>query len=303
MHGFLMSLIPWGTEVILWAQSFGNPFLDRLFTAATFLGEKEFYLAFLPLIYWCFHKRTGVRLAYVFLLSTYLNLFVKDLFGIPRPDDPRIRLLRHETTPSFPSGHAQGAVVTWGYLAAQWRNRVLWAIAIVLILLNSVSRVYLGVHFPQDLVGGIAIGVLYLLGFNWITGQWSGALAKLPLAAKAGLALLFPAALLVVHPTQDTAITMGALSGMGLGFLLEDKFVRFSTNGSWRRRMLRFCIGLVLIGIVYVGLEAVFPTQVALPLALALRAVRYGLVGLVGTFLVPWVFVRIALADGNSDDT
>jgi len=44
MHEFLMSLIPWGTKAILWVQSFSNPFLDKLFTAATFLGEEEFYL-------------------------------------------------------------------------------------------------------------------------------------------------------------------------------------------------------------------------------------------------------------------
>jgi len=299
MHEFLMSLIPWGTDVILWAQSFGNPFLDRFFTAATFLGEEEFYLIFLPLIYWCFNKRIGVRLAYVFLLSAYFNLFVKDLFGIPRPDDPRIRFLRHETTPSFPSGHAQGAVVTWGYLATQWQSRALWAIAIVLILLNSISRVYLGVHFPQDLVGGIAIGVVYLWAFNWITARWGEDLAKLPVVAKVGLAVLLPAALLVLHFTQDAAITMGALSGMGVGFLLEGKLVGFSAEGLWWRRALRFCVGLILIGFVYVGLKAVFPAQAAPPLGLILRAIRYGMVGLVGTFVAPWIFVRIALADQN----
>ncbi len=63
-----MSLIPWGTEASLWVQSFSSPFLDGLFTVATFLGEEEFYLVFLPLIYWCFSKRTGIRLAYAFFL-------------------------------------------------------------------------------------------------------------------------------------------------------------------------------------------------------------------------------------------
>jgi membrane-associated phospholipid phosphatase len=299
MSEFLMSLIPWGTEVILWVQSFSNPFLDGLFTVATFLGEEEFYLVFLPLIYWCFNKRVGIRLAYAFLLSACLNSFLKDLFGIPRPDDPCIRFLRKETTPSFPSGHAQGAVVTWGYLATQWQNRVFLAVVTVLIFLTSLSRVYLGVHFPQDLVGGIVIGALYLLAFNWIAANWGGRLAKLPLVIKLSLLVLFPIALLVAHPSKDTAMTMGAFAGMGLGFVLEDKFVGFSADGLWWRRALRFLVGLILIIVFYAGLKVAFPTEVAPSLALAWRAIRYGIVGMVGTFLAPWVFVKIALAEAK----
>ena len=299
MSEFLMSLIPWGTEAILWVQSFGNSFLDGLLTAATFLGEEEFYLVFLPLIYWCFSKRLGMRLAYACLLSTYLNLFLKDLFGIPRPDDPRIRFLRNETTPSFPSNHAQGAAVTWGYLASQWHNRAFWAVAIVLIFLNSLSRVYLGVHFPQDLVGGIAIGVLYLLAFNWVGTNWGGKLAKFPLVAKVGLLVLFPIALLVVHPSEHTATTMGVLSGMGLGFLLEGRFVGFSSDGLWWRRVLRLFVGLIVVIIFYVGLKAVSLGEIAPSLALTWRAIRYGVVGVVGTFLAPWIFVKTALAEAK----
>jgi membrane-associated phospholipid phosphatase len=299
MGDFLTSLIPWGTEAILWVQSFSSPFLDALLTAATLLGEEEFYLVFLPLIYWCFNKRIGIRLAYAFLLSSYLNLFLKDLFGIPRPDDPRIRFLRSETTPSFPSGHAQGAVVTWGYLASQWENRAFWVVAIVLIALNSFSRVYLGVHFPQDLVGGIAIGILYLLAFNWVTARWEGALARFSLAAKSILAVLLPIALLVVHPSEDAAMAIGALAGMGLGFLLESKFVGFSTEGLWWRRVLRFLVGLISVIVFYVGLKAV-PIEVTPSLALAWRAIRYGIVGGVGTFVAPWIFVKIALAEAKS---
>jgi membrane-associated phospholipid phosphatase len=300
MHEFLMSLLPWGTEVILWVQSFSNPFLDALLTAATLLGEEEFYLIFFPLIYWCFNKRTGIRLAYAFLLSAYLNSFLKDLFGIPRPNDPRIRFLRQETSSSFPSNHAQGAVVTWGYLASQWQNRAFWVVAIVLIFLNSFSRVYLGVHFPQDLVGGITIGVLYLLAFNWVTARWGGALAKLPLVAQASLSVVLPIALMVVHPSEDTAMTMGALSGMGLGFLLEGRFVGFSADGLWWRRVLRFLVGLILVGVFYVGLKAIFPTDVSPSLTLVWRAIRYGVVGVVGTLVAPWLFVKTTLAETKS---
>jgi len=300
MHEFLMSLIPWGTKAILWVQSFSTPFLDGLFTVATFLGEEQFYLVFLPLIYWCLDKRTGIRLAYVFLLSAYVNLFLKDVFAIPRPDDPRIRFLRRETSPSFPSGHAQGATVVWGYLATQWHNVAFWTIAIVLIFLCSLSRMYVGVHFPQDLVGGIVIGVLYLLAFNWLATNWSRKWAKMPLVAKASLWVIVPTGLLIAHPSEDAAVTMGALAGMGLGFLLEGKLVGFSADGLWWRRVLRFLVGLILIGAFYVGLKAIFPTEVTPALAPALRAVRYAIVGIIGALAAPWVFVKTTLAEGKS---
>jgi hypothetical protein len=174
-----------------------------------------------------------------------------------------------------------------------------WTVVIVLVFLCSLSRMYVGVHFPQDLVGGIIIGVLYLLAFNWVTANWEGRLSKLPLVVKASLSVLVPIALIVAHPSEDTAMTMGALSGMGLGFLLEGRFVGFSTDGLWWRRVLRFLVGLILVGIFYVGLKAVFPTEVAPFLALALRVIRYGVVGVVGTFLAPWIFVKAALAEAR----
>lgn len=301
MHEFLMSLIPWGTKAILWVQSFSNPFLDKLFTGATFLGEEEFYLVFLPLIYWCFDKRIGVRLAYAFLLSAYLNSFLKGLFGIPRPTDPRIRFLRRETSPSFPSGHAQGTTVVWGYLGTWQQNGAFWAVAVVLILLTSLSRIYLGVHFPQDVVSGIVIGVVYLLAFNWVTARWGKGLAKLPLVAKASLVMLFSITLVAAHPSEDTAMITGALAGMGLGFLLEGRFVGFSADGLWWKRALRFLAGLILVIAFYVGLKVVFPTGIATPLALALRVIRYGVVGVIGTFIAPWIFVKAGLAEAKKD--
>lgn len=94
-------------------------------------------------------------------------------------------------------------------------------------------------------------------------------------------------------------MTMGAFAGMGLGFVLEDKFVGFSADGLWWRRALRFLVGLILIIVFYAGLKVAFPTEVAPSLALAWRAIRYGIVGMVGTFLAPWVFVKIALAEAK----
>ncbi|MEA3459879.1 MAG: phosphatase PAP2 family protein, partial [Chloroflexota bacterium] len=158
MGQLLRSLIPWGTEAIVWVQSFRSGFLDVFFQGVTFLGEENFYLLFLPLIYWCVDKRVGIGLAYISLSSIYLNSVLKPIFRIPRPSDPRIAVLWEANDPSFPSGHAQNAVANWGLLATQFRRRAFVALVALLILLIAFSRLYLGVHYPQDLMGGLLVG-------------------------------------------------------------------------------------------------------------------------------------------------
>ncbi len=300
MGQFLMSLIPWGTEAIIWAQSFRNGFLDLFFRGVTLLGEEEFYLLFLPLIYWCVDKGIGIGLAYVSLSSVYLNSVLKLIFRIPRPSDPRIVHLWTANDPSFPSGHAQDAVANWGYLAARFRRRAFTALAAVLILLIAFSRLYLGVHYPQDLVGGLLAGVVLLALYGRPAATLGRRLAGLPLAAKLALSVIVPLALLFLHPADTggaypakrAATTMGAILGMSVGFTLEEKYVGFTVDGSWGRRALRFVLGMAVAATFYLGLKALLPTGVAYPLAIALRTLRYSLVGLAIAFLAPWLFMK-----------
>lgn len=305
MGEFLASLIPWGTDVILWVQSFRNPFLDALFQAATFLGEEEFYLVFLSFIYWCLNKQIGVSLAYIYIFSTYLNSVVKLTFRLPRPSDPRLVLLRRETSPSFPSNHTQGAVANWGYLATRFRHRIFSIVAVALILLIAFSRIYVGVHFPQDIVGGLLIGLFLLVAYNWVVRTIEKQRFDLPLITKLILSVAVPLVLLFVHPfdvdgtypSEIAATTMGTILGMSIGFVLEQKNIRFKVDGLWWKRGLRFTLGMVLTAIFYLGLKVAFPEGVSYPIAITLRMVRYSLVGFSAAFLAPWLFVATSLAE------
>jgi membrane-associated phospholipid phosphatase len=305
MTELLASLIPWGTGAILWVQSFRHPFFDALFQAATFLGEEEFFLIFLPFIYWCLNKRVGVGLAYISIFSHYINSVVKLIFRLPRPSDPRLVLLRTETSPSFPSGHAQSAVVNWGYLITRFRYKVFSIVAIVLILLIAFSRIYVGVHFPQDIVGGLLIGLLLLVVYNWIVGTIEKRRFDLPLPIQLTLSVVVPLALLFAHPfdvdgtypAELAATTMGTILGMSMGFILEQKHIRFKVDGLWWKRGLRFILGMVLVVIFYLGLKMAFPEEVSHSVAIALRVVRYSLVGFSVALLAPWLFVATSLAE------
>jgi len=292
-------------ELNVWLQSFSNPFLDTLFRAITFLGNEEFYLVLPPLLYWCFDKRIGARLTILFLLSSYLNQDLKDLFKVPRPfirAPDKVRQLvplKEPITYCFPSGHSQSTAVVWGYLATQVRKRWAWIVAFVVPFLVGLSRIYLGVHHPMSVLGGWAIGaLLVLLGLGLIpaTGRW---LARGGLSAQIPLALVVPLALFLVHPTEGTAATMGTLIGMGIGVALEQRYVGFSAQGVWWKRALRLLLGLVVLLALYLGLKAVFPSmeEAGWWPGLTLRLVRYGLVGLWAGGLAPWLFVVTRLAE------
>jgi len=127
----------------------------------------------------------------------------------------------------------------------------------------------------------------------------------LPLPIKLTLSVVVPLALLFAHPfdvdgtypAEIAATTMGTLLGMSIGFILEREHIHFKMDGLWWKRGLRFILGMVLVVIFYLGLKVVFPEGVSHPVAIALRMVRYGLVGFSVAFLAPWLFVATSLAE------
>ncbi len=290
MHDFLMSLISWGTEAIVWVQGFRTPVLDGFFRAVTFLGEEEFYFLILPLLYWVFNKHLSARLAYVLLPSVYLNNWLKDLFSTPRPDPARVARLVEETTDAFPSGHTQNSTVLFGFLAAPFRRWLLWVLSALLIIGVALSRVYLGIHYPQDTLGGFIFGTATLLLFLWLEKPVSVWLGQRTLAVQLGLAALVPIFLAMLHPIDGCITPMITLAGFGVANLLERRWIRFRVDGPWRQRTLRFLVGIALTAIAYFGLDAVFPE------GLLFQVVRYGCVSLTVGLIAPWVFVKAGLA-------
>ena len=112
------ALLQWGLDLIIIIQQVRGPELDGLFRVASFLGEPEFHLLVLPLLFWCVDFGLGARVSVFLLLSSHLNLYLKALFQQPRPFDfdPSLQLIPVESY-GLPSGHAQLAVVVWGGIA------------------------------------------------------------------------------------------------------------------------------------------------------------------------------------------
>lgn len=117
---------------------------------------------------WRHHRAELIMLVISVGGGTLLNLLLKDLVGRQRPIWTHPLLLL--TDPSFPSGHAMASTLFYGLLAyliarhsSSWRSGVIACVtAIVLILLVGFSRMYLGVHYLSDVLGGYAAGMLWL---------------------------------------------------------------------------------------------------------------------------------------------
>jgi len=289
----------WGLDVIRTVQLVAGPALDTVFKAITFLGEEEFFLILLPLIFWCVDFAVGVRLAIAFLLSTYVNTGLKDLFAHPRPFEFDPTVQRHTTGVGgygLPSGHSQSAVVVWGTLAAGFRKAWLWVVAILFIVLIGFSRIYLGVHFPTDVLGGWAVGAVFLAIYLPLEPRVAAWLKRAGLAVQLALAMAVPLVLLLIYHTDDTVKPMAVLAGMGVGIALTRQVAPFSATGPLWQRAMRFLVGAVGLLIFYFGLKLVFPAE-GEPFYFAMRAVRYVLVGLWAGLGAPWLFRRLRLAN------
>jgi membrane-associated phospholipid phosphatase len=289
----------WGINVIHTIQLTHGPVLDAIFKAITFMGNEEFFLVLLPLILWCVDFAVGARLAFAFLLSTYVNTGLKHLFAHPRPFelDPTVQLHDAEGY-GLPSGHSQSAVVVWGVIAASFRKAWLWVVAILMMVLIGFSRIYLGVHFPTDVLCGWAVGAIFLAVYLVLEPRIEAWLKRAGLTAQLALAVIAPLALLLLYPTKDTTSTMAVLMGMGVGVALTRQTIHFSAAGPLWQRGVRFLVGAIVLLVLYAGLKLVFPAE-GEPLYLVMRTVRYGLMGLWAALGAPWLFLRLRLASSD----
>jgi undecaprenyl-diphosphatase len=151
-------------------QEWRTPVLDAIFSTFTLLGEEAFFLFIALTVYWCIDKKNGYYLLTVSFIGLTVNQLLKLIFRIPRPwvldpDFPIVEEAREAATGySFPSGHTQNAVNTFGSIARFTGHRALRIVCLALIPVVAFSRMYLGVHTPKDVLVSIGIGCVLVLG-------------------------------------------------------------------------------------------------------------------------------------------
>lgn len=315
-------ILDFGVRVVIWLQSLGT-WLEAPMKLFSFLGTEDFFMVALPVIYWCYDTTLGLQVGVILMVSNSINCFLKVAFHGPRPYwiSPAVQGLASEISFGVPSNHTQSATVLWGIIAAYLRKGWAWWAAAALIFLIGLSRLYLGVHFPHDVLVGLLLGLALL----WLFIRYWKRLATWAKTLRPGRALLlaFLASILLallpliplvwltsIHwqPPQEWAAFAGqalsfqdvfTLSGtvFGLlgGLIWMQRQGGFQAKGSWAQLVLRFLLGAAGVLAIRYGLKAIFPDGETIA-ALTFRYIRYTAIGFWVTGGAPWCFIRLKLS-------
>ena len=285
-----------GLNFIIMIQQIDTPFLDSFFRAITSLGDELFYLLLFAFLLWCVDFYLGIRIGIIFLLSVYINNGAKEMFQQPRPFEilPEIQKVQASGY-GFPSGHAQSSLVVWGSIAYWKKQTWIRNLSVLMILLVAFSRIYLGVHFPTDILGGWIVGGFILVLSYFIFFKIKLDFIQKNMIFKIIAITLFPVILLQIQSSPDVISSVAVLTGVGYALLLFNSFIGEIRMGSWTKRLFSFLIGVIGIGIIYLGLKLILPSEGQSFYQLS-RFFRYLLLGLWISFGAPWLFIRMRLA-------
>lgn len=300
-------------KVLYALESIRAPWLDTVMAAITHLGEETVFMVAALFVFWCVSKRHGYYLLAIGFAGTVLNQFLKLLFRIPRPwvldsNFTIVESARAQATGySFPSGHSQNAIGTFGGIARFARRKWVRAAAIVAAVLVPLSRMYLGVHTPLDVGVAAVIAVALVFALYPLMERSDsrhgvmGAVLAVMLALAVGYLLFvslypFPAdvdAANLASGVENAWKLLGATVGMLVGWWLDVRFIHFDTRAVWYVQLIKLVGGLALL----LGIRAALKAPLAAALgAGAGGAVRYGVMVLFAAAVWPMVFAPLCRA-------
>lgn len=224
-------------------------FLDPFFRFLNYFDTDYFFFLLIPLIWIGFSYQWGIRIFYWLTLNNAINSAAKLLIGWPRPNTevPEIGMF-HPTSFGFPSGGAQTCMFLGSILIYHWRSRAAWIIGTIYILLLSFSRLYLGVHYPIDILGGWAIALS--LFFAYV--KWGKAIETYLIRKRLLFALILteviPLIIFILFP--KIRYVMGSVMGIGLGTYFSLKYRLFLPPP--KRIINGICRGLFAAAILFV---------------------------------------------------
>jgi len=245
----------WEIDFMVFLQSLESGFTTAVATFFTMLGEEYFLILLLGLLYWCIDKDMGRRVALITCCSAMVGSLLKGLIVRRRPymDNPEIKCIRaaHPDEDimvptlqgySMPSLHSAMSAALFGGIARCARKKWTVVLAILLPLCIGLSRPYLGVHYPTDVLSGWALGAVSVLVMGTV-------------ADKRGYKFCY-AVLLIIGVAgfffcrDDEFFSLyGVTLGLLLGFMYEEKFVRFEASKKWWSFIVRPLLGVLIFAL------------------------------------------------------
>ena len=292
-------------EILYALEALRTPWLDAIVSALTHLGGETVFLIAALAVFWCVDKRQGYYLMSVGFMGTLVNQFLKITCRIPRPwvRDPDFTIVesaRAEATGySFPSGHSTSSVGTFGVLATEGKRLWLRIGSVVLCFLIPLTRLYLGVHTPADVLVGSAIPLFFIVVLRPAIYSADGRHIPKLLILMATLSAAF-VLYMEYYPVpadvdtdnlysalKNSYTLMGALLGMIVVYQVDEKR-NFSTEAVWYAQLLKIVLGLALALGVKEGLK--LPLDSLFSGHMIARGIRYMALVLFAGILWPMTF-------------
>jgi membrane-associated phospholipid phosphatase len=273
-----------------WVLDIRADWLTVIMKFFTFLGDEEFFLLFLPIAYWLWRKDIMGRTGMILLFTFVLNALIKGIFQIPRPE-----VLAHLVEAdgwSFTSGHSQGAMVLWGWLAWELKDKRGYLLAGLIILGVGFSRVYLGVHTPLDVFGGFSLGFLSLIVYAYLLELELGGWRPLGPSRQSLIIFVVLMGLFMLAPEVSEVALKGGAAFIGFlaGVLHERRYLAAEYGNSLGAYFGKLLLGFVGILLVWIGLKQIF-MSIGFVSEMALF-IRYAILGGWIGFGAPYLFVH-----------
>lgn len=285
-------------EIVRWVQGIRFPLLDELFKIITELGDQLAFIAIALTIYWFFNKRIAFKLVFVFISSAIVNEVLKAIIMRPRPYvvDPDTNVGTSTHGYAFPSGHAQNTGVITTVLNQNFGKKNPWLrwVLLAFLILVPFSRVYLGQHYPSDVIVGLLLGITIAYGISILVDKMGekehiyGMYAIIPLLL--GVLILS----LLGQPYEEVKnifVALGGLTGFFLGYFIDKKYIQYHEYPKGIKILYRLMIGALIVMIFYLGLSILFD-MIAVDNQY-LDYIRYMFVGFGGSALSMLTFKKL----------
>lgn len=246
--------------LMVFLQNLRTEAMNGVVEFVTSLGEMYITLVVIMLLFWCIDKKKGFKVGASVLTATVTMQTLKAIFRVPRPFmmyPDQVTGLRQETATgySFPSGHSTTASSFYGGLYKAFKEKWIRIISLILIIAIPLTRLYLGVHWPMDVIVGTALGVFFSIGMSKVYDRiYSDTALFNKVMLIAGTVTAVTAVVLgialdwteidyrAVHNLQqNSAITAGA----AFGLFLDRKKLNFIPAKTAKTRVLSCVVGLI----------------------------------------------------------
>ena len=244
---------PFNVEAIYFLQTFSSPILDFFFKNITHFGNPIFWLIISAMLYWVGKEKASMYLTNLMLFSAMTVEVLKIYFASPRPAivlGNTIRVLGVEefSTYSFPSGHSALASSVFAFYASN--KKIIFSLVLgLLVLLVAISRMYLGMHFLGDVVGGIVLGIIIGQFNKHVSSRLNNAKMQLSRFKEEFLILIaFIASVGVLAVSQNYTIS-ALFFGYYVGFFMLRETGYACSQLSKKQLIAKFLIGFAFIGV------------------------------------------------------